>query len=124
MVNSMVREIAKEIFVVEDCNREIIINEFGQQTKEVVVNDVVTMDKVATLSVLAFEIDFTKNFQDSSPILINFSSLSPNSLISQHFYDNSTFLSILHKFSQLVIFTSNSPISNVKVILPFYPSTK
>ena len=50
VVNSIIRESPKESFVVEHCNREIAVNEFGKQTQEILVCDVVTIENVSTLS--------------------------------------------------------------------------
>ena len=50
VVNRMLRESAKESFAGEDCSREVAVNEFGQQTQEVVVSDVVVVDNVVAVS--------------------------------------------------------------------------
>ena len=50
VVNSMLRESTKKIFAIEDCGKEIVVDEFGHQTQEVVMHNVVAVDNIATLS--------------------------------------------------------------------------
>ena len=50
VVNRLLRESENESFVVEDCNREILVNEFGKQNLVVAMCDVVKMDNVLAIS--------------------------------------------------------------------------
>ena len=47
---SMLTKRVEEIFAATNCNVEIVVKEFGQQTQEVAMDDVATMDTVAVES--------------------------------------------------------------------------
>ena len=71
VMNNMLRESAKESFSIEECNEEIAGNEFGQQTQEVAVNDVVAVDNAASLSGVVENSDLvTTGLQERDVIVV------------------------------------------------------